>query len=359
MPLDTVDFEIIIGTYEEFLVGYFCSLASSSLKHSIASHDHNKSIRCVAYSGQYLASGSADDRIIVYDLKERKECNMLTCHDSTVNCVQFTKDQSYLISGSADGSLALTKVGTWQLEKKWDKAHKGLPIYDVAVHNSGKIALTLGGDYTLRTWNLIKGRQAYAINLNSKSKEPRAIERILWCSDENHFLTYGGHHTEIWNINDGVLVKSIQHENKVTSSAWLSQTEFISGFEDGTISIIDITGKKKLSKKIDDNRIKAVEFYNNNIISVSSSGKLKILTMNLDNFISENIGCRPTCLTVISGLEIKQEEKIQNEEIEIVETSSLKRKSHVVVEEEEDSNNINKPVQAKKKKHKKKLSNNT
>lgn len=36
----------------------------------------------------------------------------------------------------------------------------------IAVHPSGKLALSLGKDLTLRTWNLVKGRPAYTTNLS-------------------------------------------------------------------------------------------------------------------------------------------------------------------------------------------------
>ena len=35
----------------------------------------------------------------------------------------------------------------------------------MSIHPNGKLALTVGTDATLRTWNLVKGRQAYATNL--------------------------------------------------------------------------------------------------------------------------------------------------------------------------------------------------
>jgi len=34
----------------------------------------------------------------------------------------------------------------------------------LAVHPSGKLALSVGKDKTLRTWNLVKGRPAYTTN---------------------------------------------------------------------------------------------------------------------------------------------------------------------------------------------------
>lgn len=53
-------------------------------------------------------------------------------------------------------------VGSWDPLKTL-KGHKGA-VVDVSIHPSGKLALSIGRDKTLYTWNLLKGRSAFAIN---------------------------------------------------------------------------------------------------------------------------------------------------------------------------------------------------
>ena len=38
-------------------------------------------------------------------------------------------------------------------------------VLDIAIHPSGKLALSIGKDRKLVTWNLIKGRSAYVTNI--------------------------------------------------------------------------------------------------------------------------------------------------------------------------------------------------
>ena len=59
-------------------------------------------------------------------MQVRKEHCMLTHHNSTVTCMQFTAGHTHLMSGSTDGVLAIVRVGNWQLEKVWEKAHNGM-----------------------------------------------------------------------------------------------------------------------------------------------------------------------------------------------------------------------------------------
>lgn len=76
-----------------------------------------------------------------------------------VNHVRFTPDSSHLFSASSDGSLAATRTGSWISEGLWKAPHGGKSINHISIHPSGKLALTLGADLTLKTWNLVKGRQ--------------------------------------------------------------------------------------------------------------------------------------------------------------------------------------------------------
>ncbi|KAK9887030.1 hypothetical protein WA026_019956 [Henosepilachna vigintioctopunctata] len=353
--MSSYDFEIVIGTYEHFLLGYLCSVKDEEVKQSFASHDHTSSIKSISHSGQYLASGGADDRIIIYDLNVRKECTMLVHHDSAVTSLQFTNKHTHLISGSSDGVLAITRVGNWTLEKKWDKAHKGSSILDIALHPSGKLALTIGGDNTLRTWNLIKGRQAYAINLNTKSKDSKTLERIIWSPNGTNFILYGGKYTEIWSIETGGMLKFIAYDEKVTSCIWLNVDKLIVGHENGQLSLVNINDASKILKDAHNARIKAIAKYNNWIVSIASDGKFKVWSENLDELIEQSTGCRPTCLCIVPTLQIKKE---SSDEEEIIENNvpKMNTKSRVIITEEnsdeEKSEDVIKKIPKKKRKHK-------
>jgi protein MAK11 len=60
-----------------------------------------------------------------------------------------------MYSASEDGSMAVWKTGTWECTKTLT-GHRG-PVNCVGVHPSGKIALSVGRDRILRTWDLSIG----------------------------------------------------------------------------------------------------------------------------------------------------------------------------------------------------------
>lgn len=80
-------------------------------------------------------------------------------HNAMVNHLRFTPDATHLFSAGSDGALAATRTGSWISEGLWKAPHNGKPINHISIHPSGKLALTLGADLTLKTWNLVKGRQ--------------------------------------------------------------------------------------------------------------------------------------------------------------------------------------------------------
>ncbi|XP_066249084.1 p21-activated protein kinase-interacting protein 1-like [Euwallacea similis] len=292
------NFEIIAGTYEEYLLGYVYTSKDKSLKQSFASHDHSGSIRCLASSDNYLASGATDDRIVVYDLKARKEHCMLTQHESTVTTVAFTSNHSHIMSASQDGALSLVRVGNWQLEKLWEKAHKEGAVIDIALHSSGKLALTLGTDGTIHTWNLVKGRVAYVINLKTKCRDFKSVEKLLFAPDDSRFLIYGGKFTEIWSIKVGGALKVIEHEQRVTCCVWLNDQKFFVGYEDGSVAIIDVESEERTVKVGHNGRVKAVQHYQNFIVTASSMGEIKVWNNTLKELCNVSTGCRITCLII-------------------------------------------------------------
>ncbi|CAG9770642.1 unnamed protein product [Ceutorhynchus assimilis] len=345
-------FEIIVGTYEEYLLGYLFSSEQKTLVQSFASHDHSGSIRCLATCGNYLASGATDDRVIVYDLKARKEHCMLTHHESTISSLAFTNNHSHVISASLDGSLSIVRVGNWQVEKLWTKAHKEGTILDIALHSSGKLALTLGTDGTIHTWNLVKGRVAYVINLKTKCKDTKSLEKIQFAPDDTKFLIFGGKFTEIWSIEVGGVLDVIEHDEKVTCCVWLDNETLFVGYEDGNLGTINLESKKKKIKLGHDGRVKAVQVFEGFIVTASSTGELKVWSRKLKEICKISTGCRITCLIITKWAgKIEKEEDAQ---VISVEEAPKKRpvRGNVVVEVDDSSEECERVEKAGKKRKK-------
>ncbi|XP_059616906.1 p21-activated protein kinase-interacting protein 1-like [Phlebotomus argentipes] len=353
-------FNVIVGTYEEFLLGFTCKPPDTDdqpekLLKIFASHSHTASIRCVSGWGEIIASGGADDKIFVYSLRSKQEIAILTVQSSTVNTLEFAPDGSHLFAGCADGSMLAYSCETWEVVRTWKDAHKGSSVNQIRIHPSGKLALSLGGDLTLRSWNLVKGRQAFAKNLKSMQELGRIVECVEWCPDGKQFALSGSQIVQIWSLADASVCATIKCASRPTCLAWITEDLLAVGQESGKILLHRLSGgAEEKSVEAHEKRVKDISCRNPHFLtSVGSAGDVKVWSVDqtklgLRKISSTNIGCRPTCVVNTANDEfpaVKQEK-------------SSEGRGEVVVEEElpeemqEEVLETPKKVKEKKKKRK-------
>ncbi|XP_068618559.1 p21-activated protein kinase-interacting protein 1-like [Battus philenor] len=311
--------ELVIGTYEGFLLGYSLRTEDNikRLKQTFATHSHTASVRCISIAGKFLASGGTDDKVVVIDLKTRKEHTVLMNHDGTINAVAFTNSGTHLLTGSDDGSIIVTRTGNWQVEKIWKKAHGGQPVTAITVHPSDKMALSVGGDKTLRTWNLIKGRPAFTINLSSKGVTMPT--EIKFSPGGDRFSLLSQQTIDVWTISKAGIEKRISCNSKPTAVQWISDERIYVGLENGNIITLNISDSQAHTYQAHKQRVKCLHYENNNLYSASSSGELKTWSVednNLHEICKNNASCRVTCMTLNKQNHLVKKEESDEESIE-------------------------------------------
>lgn len=226
------------------------------------------------------------------------------------------------------------------------------------MHPSGKLALSLGADCALRTWNLVKGRQAYVVNLSSKSKDAKSLVGVRWALDGVRFVLFGGKYTEIWSIETGGILLSVTHENKIASCLWLSEVELLVGYEIGRLGMVSTENGTIDTKDAHKGRIKAMSLYEDCIVTICSDGEFKVWSKLLVELVKFDTGCRLTCVTIIPLLQVKKEEQLNELAIDTEvnnvnedDTSNAKhlKMRQVVVENDDDKES---EISVKKKKQK-------
>ncbi|KDN52379.1 WD40 repeat-like protein [Tilletiaria anomala UBC 951] len=204
-PPATSTLRIVAGSYERLLYGLDASVTAGTegLQFTFTPHfifpAHISSIRSVACAGhdsKWLATGGTDESIKVWDLRKRIEVGTLTGHEGTITALHFPT-RTYLLTTGQDGRINIYRSRDWSLLKTL-KGHVG-SVNDVAAHPSGRVALSVGKDRTIRMWDLMRGVGAASTKIGEEG------ERVTWDSHGNRFAVLAGPHLRVHDTQMKVL----------------------------------------------------------------------------------------------------------------------------------------------------------
>nr|CAH8868644.1 unnamed protein product [Trichobilharzia regenti] len=152
---------------------------------------HNSAVTSVATKDSLVLSGSSDEIIQIFSLQSKTRLGALEMHVGTIRQLKFiTEPQNstycHLFSASDDGCIAIWrcenpdgKLTKCKTPSSWEcirqiRRHKG-PVHSIAIHPSNRCLFSISEDKTFRVWNLLRGRQAYAIRLKNLADGARSL----------------------------------------------------------------------------------------------------------------------------------------------------------------------------------------
>lgn len=296
---------LAVGTYEHAVVGFGLQEKGAHVeaKLTFTNAVHAGAVRCVASCGHVLSSGGADEAIQLCHLSRRVELGSLLQHEGTVNCIAFhsADGRSFMFSASDDGSIIAWKFPHWECLHIL-RGHKG-PVNSFSLHSSGRLALSVGRDRTLRTWNLINGRLAYTTRL------PRVGQAIDWSPDGLHFGVLLADELLVYEAASVSVRHQIKHdEQQFTTFLWLDSDQLLVGTEDGSLLLFgigDSDSSLRLRVQAHKKRVKAITVAKLPsgkacVASAGSDSKLCLWDIHSDTadcLSSASIPGRPTCMT--------------------------------------------------------------
>lgn len=181
-----------------------------------------------------LAAALSDGRIQVWDLNDDRVVADFQAHPKSVLRLAFGNDGALLATVSRDRTLCLWKAGDWTELARVD-AHDG-PVHDVAFHPIQNDRLTTAGaDQTLRGWVVAAGNR-----LEPGGAPVRAgttINTVAYAPG-GAFLAAGladGTVRVLRPTNGRQEAVLQQAEHPITSVAFCSDTEILSGAGDGIV----------------------------------------------------------------------------------------------------------------------------
>ncbi|XP_041698911.2 p21-activated protein kinase-interacting protein 1-like [Coregonus clupeaformis] len=294
--------ELIAGSYEQIAFGYRVSTGEEewTATADFTHHAHTASVSAVATSERYIATGSRDETIQIYDMKKRIEHGALLHHDGTISCLEFY-GSSHLLSGGQDGLLCVWGTKKWECLKSI-RAHKG-HVTSLSVHPSGKLALTVGTDKTLRTWNLIDGRSAFIKNI----KQNAVI--VKWSPEGDKYVVVISDKVDVYNLETATLASTIINPKRISSIKFLTNSILAIAGDDETVRLCDINTQKVLCEfEAHETRVKSVDSFTTEdfcvLVTASNDGFIKMWKLNLESLEPPvllgkvNTTARLTCLAV-------------------------------------------------------------
>jgi protein MAK11 len=246
-----------------------------------------------------------------------------------------------LLSGSEDGKIIIWRTKDWEIFGTL-KGHQGR-VNDLAIHPSGRIAVSVGDDKTVRLWNLMTAKKA--ANLRIKNDWQKG-EFVRWSVKGDYFLVGLMNKVLLYSTSEAKVVKELPLSTTLMHLEVysLEGVEYVVvGLNNGKIEFYkleellsdDETEEKdkeeslitKVKPSFDlqghTNRIKDFQLYKDGekdfLISISSDGNIVVWDLKLkDQVAVYNTGERLICVE-ISAEDIEKHETMKRRYDEIEE----------------------------------------
>jgi len=187
-------------------------------------------------NGDYLAVGTSDGDIQIWDVLKKQKIRSMLGHIARVGALTWNKH--IISSGCKDGSIWHHDIRVAQ-HKVAELIDHTSEVCGLKWHYNGDQLASGGNDNRVNIWDA----RANTPKL-TKNNHVAAVKALAWCPWQSHTLATGGgsydRHIHFWNVNSGARVKSIDTGSQVTSIIWSKNfKELLSthGFPDHNMAI--------------------------------------------------------------------------------------------------------------------------
>lgn len=315
-------FLVAAGSYERILYGLDVSLEEDGrvreAKNSFAIPAHTGYIKAVASCPRFLVSGGTDETVRygrvgeawarlmsfparIFDLRKRKDVGSLSQHNGSVGALAWT-GSSHLLTGGEDGRVGLFRSRDWECLHVL--RHKK-PVSGLAIHPTGKLALSVGGDRSLCLWNLMTGRQAHQERLAQNALRvmfsPGSGTRYALMSETGVrvYRSDGGQSVQEWTVPRG---------GRLAAMVFTGETVLAVAGEGTTIRFLSVEEGGQEVGALNTSlspRIKGLAVIGGVLVAASSAGVIAGWTLMPEGVVGKesaplfthSTGLRITCLT--------------------------------------------------------------
>lgn len=218
--------------------------AAASAPELILQTGHSKVVQAVVFSPdkRYVASGSFDSTIKIWDIESGRELRSLTGHLGAVKAMAWSPDGKWLASGGNDRTLRIWDVETGQETGKFDEGESTVDV--VAISADGR-RIASGGS----------GNRVLVRDMASRStvltlEDHQAPITAIAFSPAGDLLATGSEdeRVNIWDLNKGKLAKTLKgHIGAITEVQFdATGQKLASGGADKTVRLWNAAKGRRL-----------------------------------------------------------------------------------------------------------------
>ena len=211
-------------------------ISDANLVWSLEGHTNYISTVVFSPNSRYLATGSYDYTIRMWDLENGSTFHLLNSQVETeIRALAFSPDGEFLASGSSDGYARIWDVANENLIKTI-AAHER-SIRSLAFSPDGVFFATGSFDRTIKIWNAANGEL-----IRTLTGHTRSIYSLCFLPDNRQLVSSSSDHTiRLWDVSNGNQLLNIHgHKSTIYNVRYsLNTNQFTSGSWDGTVKFWD------------------------------------------------------------------------------------------------------------------------
>ena len=232
---------VIAGTYEGGVVGFEVSVSKADeveIEQIVSTSCHIGCVRSSASAGRYAATGGSDEMISVFDVKKRTQLGSMggSVHTSTITALAVCANPGLLVSGSEDGQIAITRIKDCKTLRSF-KGHQST-VLDLAMHPTGRVALSISSDNTLRMWDLTRGTCAAVRKISDTKRSVAPSMSVKYTPEGSRYCVLLSSGT--LEVCSSSSMDVAQIAGPYTSVCPVSEDLFVAGNTKGQIHLIQV-----------------------------------------------------------------------------------------------------------------------
>lgn len=201
-----------------------------------------------------LLSGGFDETINIFNLQKHTQAGELKTPNDLGSplCCSFAPPSlsasaappTHALVGTTSGKIVLYKKRDWSVQHVLSGHDEG-GVQCLAVHPTGRMALSGGRDGKIVLWDLMKGRLAFVYKIASMKKNRRKenVNHIIWSKDGNRYAFCYGSKITARDVASGEDLLDVDMPSRVNQLAFIGGPEgmfLAAACDDGGLPVLEV-----------------------------------------------------------------------------------------------------------------------